>query len=88
MKSWQDMKALKGVRDELKDMDIFEHKPGKIDSLKKFFDYYGYSWKMMFKEKELFLFLFIFLQWVSVALGVVFVCHDAVLDTRRSLAQR
>ena len=67
MKSWQDMKALKRVRDELKDMDIFEHKPGKIDSLKKFFAYYGYSWKMMFKEKELF--LFVFLQWVSVALG-------------------
>jgi hypothetical protein len=67
MKSWKDMKALKGVRDELKDMDILKHKPGKIESLKKFFAYYGYSWKLMFKETELF--LFIFLQWIAVALG-------------------
>ena len=58
MKSWGDMKALKQVREELKDIDAFKNKPGKIDSLKKFLSYYTYSWKLMFQEKELIFFIF------------------------------
>jgi hypothetical protein len=64
---WQDVNSLKAVRDDLKDMNVFRDKPGKIDSLKKFLGYYGYSWLLMLKEKELL--LFVVLQWLSIALG-------------------
>lgn len=67
MKLWDDMKALKSIREDLKDLPEMKDRPGKISSLGKFFSYYGYSFRLMMKEKELL--LFILLQWVSIAIG-------------------
>jgi len=67
MKIWDEIKALKSIRQDLKDLKEIQNRPGKISSLGKFFSYYGYSFRLMMKEKELL--LFILLQWVSIAIG-------------------
>ena len=67
MKSWNDLKELKSLREEIKSSGILENKPGKLSSISRYFQYMGYSYKLMFKEKELF--VFVLFQWLSVLMG-------------------
>lgn len=67
MKIWRNIKELKAVRNEIKDLSAIKDKPRKLESIGLYFKYIGYSWKLNFKEQELF--LFTLLQWTSIALG-------------------
>ena len=64
---WQEFNSFRDIQDDLKDIFHNVERPGIISSLGLFFSYYGYSLRLMFKEKELL--LFIFLQWSSIAIG-------------------
>jgi len=66
MNFFADRKALLALRDDVRSSGAFPtERPQKIDSLRRYFGYMGYSLKLMVQEPELI--LFTVLQWLSVA---------------------
>ena len=55
------------IKEEVKKNDGFDNKPGKIESVKGFFERTKYAVRLIFLEKEII--MFALLQWVAIAFG-------------------